>query len=64
MKTCRDYEQALEEFLAGRWGEALELLHRVPARDRVKDFLTVYIVEHNRTPPPDFNGVIPLSSKS
>ncbi len=63
-ENLHDYEQALEEFLAGRWGEALELLHRVPAKDRVKDFLTVYIVEHNRTPPPDFKGVIPLSSKS
>ena len=63
-ENLHDYDQALEEFLAGHWTEALELLHRVPARDRVKDFLTVYIVEHNRTPPADFNGVIHLSSKS
>lgn len=58
-----NYERALDEFLAGRWSESLELLHQVPAKDRVKDFLTVYIVEHNRTPPPGWNGVIPLTSK-
>ena len=50
-------------FLAGRWREAFELLHRIPANDRVKDFLTVFIAQHNRTPPPDWNGVIPLGTK-
>lgn len=57
------YESALDAFLAGRWQEAFELLHRIPTEDRVKDFLTVYIAQHNRTPPPDFDGVIPLASK-
>jgi adenylate cyclase len=58
------YERALDAFLDGHWSEALELLHEVPARDRVKDFLTVYIVQRNRTPPPDWNGVIQMLSKS
>jgi adenylate cyclase len=57
------YETALEHFLAGRWPKAFEMLHRIPAEDRVKDFLTVFIAEHNRTPPPGWNGVIPLVSK-
>ena len=57
------YEAALDAFLAGDWSEALEQLQRVPAKDRVKDFLTVFIAQHNRTPPPGWNGVIPLSSK-
>lgn len=57
------YEAALEAFLAGRWTKAFELLHRIPADDRVKDFLTIYIAEHNRTPPPGWNGVISLASK-
>jgi hypothetical protein len=35
----------------------------VPADDRVKDFLTVFIAQHNRTPPENWNGVIPLGSK-
>jgi adenylate cyclase len=58
-----DYESALDAFQAGRWSDAFDLLHRVPATDRVKDFLTVYIAQHNRTPPRDWDGVIPLASK-
>ncbi len=58
-----NYEKALDAFLEGRWSEALEWLHRVPAADTVTDFLTVFIGQHNRTPPPDWDGVIPLASK-
>jgi adenylate cyclase len=58
-----DYERALEDLLAGRWPQAFERLHRVPAEDRVKDFLTVFIAQHNRTPPDNWTGVIPLTSK-
>ena len=58
------YDAAVEAFLSGRWSEAYELLHRLPAQDRTKDFLTVYIAQHDRTPPRHWNGVIPLSSKS
>ena len=43
--------------------QAFERLHRVPAEDRVKDFLTMFIVQHNRTAPEGWNGVIPLTSK-
>ena len=57
------YEEALDDFLAGRWSRAFELLHRIPAGDQVKDFLTIYIAQHNRTPPPGWDGVIPLESK-
>ncbi len=60
-KTC--YETALEKFLARQWAAAFELLHHIPAEDEVKDFLTVYIAEHNRRPPPHWDGVIPLESK-
>jgi adenylate cyclase len=56
-------EAALDAFLAGRWSVAFELLHRMPAEDLVADFLTVYIAQHNRTPPSDWDGVINLSSK-
>jgi adenylate cyclase len=58
-----DCEAALDAFLAGDWSKAFELLHRTPTEDRVTDFLTVYIAQHNRTPPPDWDGVITLSSK-
>ena len=57
------YESALDAFLAGRWLQAFELLHEIPTEDRVKDFLTVYIAQHNRTPPEDFDGVVPLETK-
>ena len=58
------YESAVDALMEGRWSEAFELLHQVPAGDRVKDFLTVFIANHNRTPPPDWDGVIPLTSKN
>jgi len=57
------YEAALDAFLARAWPTAFELLHRIPAEDQVKDFLVVYIAQHNRRPPPDWDGVIPLASK-
>ncbi len=57
------YEEAVEAFLAGDWTRALKLLHRVPPDDLVKDFLTVFIAQHNRTPPAGWDGAIPLVSK-
>lgn len=62
-QNLADYERALDLLQAGRWSQAFELLHRVPAEDRVKDFLTVFIAQHNRLPPETWNGVIPLTSK-
>lgn len=59
----KHYEAALDAFLAGRWAEAYELLHHTPAADQVTDFLTVYIAQHNRLVPPDWDGVIPLANK-
>jgi adenylate cyclase len=57
------YEAALDAFLSSKWPAALELLHRIPAEDEVKDFLVVYIAQHNRRPPPGWDGVIELASK-
>ncbi|MEE9603017.1 MAG: adenylate/guanylate cyclase domain-containing protein [Thermoguttaceae bacterium] len=57
------YESALDAFISGDWTLALELLHGIPAEDRVKDFLTVHIAQHDRTPPPEWDGVVPLASK-
>ncbi len=62
-QNITDYEQALDDLVAGRWPQAFNRLHRVPAEDRVKDFLTVFIAQHNRTPPENWNGVIPLTTK-
>ncbi|MEN6458146.1 MAG: adenylate/guanylate cyclase domain-containing protein [Thermoguttaceae bacterium] len=57
------YEAALDAFLAGSWSRAFELLHHIPAEDQVKDFLVVFIAQHNRRPPAGWDGVIPLASK-
>ncbi len=57
------YETALDALLARDWETAFEWLHKVPAEDRVKDFLTVFIAQHNRMPPADWNGVIPIDTK-
>jgi adenylate cyclase len=62
-EAIRWYEEALDSLLDGHWQESLQLLHRVPAEDQVKDFLTVFIARHDRIPPADWDGVIPLSSK-
>ena len=60
----RSYESALDSLYAGRWGEALSFLSKVPSEDQVKDFLTVFIAQHNRKPPEGWNGVIPLTRKN
>jgi adenylate cyclase len=59
----RAYEKAVDALLNHDWSRAFNLLHQVPANDRVKDFLTVFIAQHNRTAPSNWDGVIPLSSK-
>lgn len=57
------YEAALDMLLACDWEKAFQLLHKVPAEDRVKDFLTVFIAQHNRTPPAGWDGVINFAGK-
>lgn len=58
-----NYEQALDAFLAGNWDRAFELLHLVSPRDRGKDILTGFIIAHNHSPPPGWDGVIPIAEK-
>ncbi len=62
-KDIQAYESALDSLREGDWQAAFSMLHQVPASDRVKDFLTVLIAQHNRSPPADWNGAIPLTSK-
>ncbi len=57
------YETALDALQARDWETAFQWLHKVPAEDRVKDFLTVFIAQHNRMPPADWDGVIPIDTK-
>jgi adenylate cyclase len=58
-----DYAEALEAFIAGDWATADDRLHRLPPRDRGKDLLTGFILQHNHTPPPGWDGVVPLAAK-
>lgn len=58
------YEQALDALSKGDWERSFSLLHQVPATDRVKDFLTVFIAQNNRTPPQDWDGTVPLGHDS
>ena len=57
------YDKALEEFKSGNWNGTLKLLHRLPADDLVKDFLTIFIARNDRTPPPGWNGIIRFDQK-
>jgi adenylate cyclase len=57
------YEAALDAFQSRDWNEAVRLLHQVPPDDQAKDFLTVFIAQHNRTPPAGWDGSIPLEGK-
>jgi adenylate cyclase len=54
------YEAALDAFVSRDWQLALKHLHAVPPDDLAKDFLTIFIAQHNRTPPPNWDGAIPL----
>jgi adenylate cyclase len=58
------YESAFDAFLAGDWNRAYELLHHVPPQDRGKDVITGYIIQHDHTPPANWDGVIPIERKS
>jgi adenylate cyclase len=57
------YEAALTALENRDWNLALKLLHQVPPDDQAKDFLTIFIAQHNRTPPPNWDGAISLAAK-
>ena len=58
----RDYEAALDAFLAKRWDDAKDLLHRLP-RDGARAVLQTFMQKHNGTPPADWDDVIALEAK-
>ncbi len=60
---CKCYEAGVEDFIAGRWEEAYQQLHQMPASDRAQDFLSVLIAQHNRVAPSDWDGIIRLPGK-
>ena len=59
----RLYEEGLDAFLAGNWQRAYRLLRELPSEDTGADLLIAHIVQHGRTPPPNWDGIIPCLSK-
>ena len=59
----KTYESAWDLFAAGIWREALDQLNLLPEQDKVKDYLMLYITQHNGKPPANWNGVIVMQSK-
>ena len=57
------FEEGVDHFIRGHWDEAYHCLHGMPADDRAQDFLAMLIVQHNRTAPADWDGVVRLSNK-
>lgn len=57
------YERAVGHFQSGDWEQAYRALHDIPPSDRAQDFLNLLIAQHNRTPPPDWDGTVKLPSK-
>jgi adenylate cyclase len=58
----RDYEAALDAFLAKRWDDAQELLDRLP-KDGARAVLQAFMAKHGGNPPADWDGVIVLEGK-
>lgn len=57
------YERGVDNFIDGHWDEAYRCLHAMPPSDRAQDFLMQQIVLHNRTAPPNWDGIVRLPSK-
>jgi adenylate cyclase len=57
------YDQGVERFEQGDWEAAHRCFRKMPENDRAQDFPEMYIVQHNRIAPPDWDGVIRMSSK-
>ena len=58
-----EFERGVERFIEGDWEQAWQSLHQMPASDRAQDFLSMLITRHNRTAPPDWDGVMRLQEK-
>lgn len=57
------FAQALKAFRQGDWDPCRQLLARLPADDRPRDFLLVQIASQSYQPPADWSGVIRMDSK-
>lgn len=59
-EQLEEYEAAVNALSAGHWAEAVKLLDRLPAEDRAKDFLMIFMALNDYEAPPHWDGVITL----
>ena len=57
------YELGINQFIEGRWDEAYRHLHSMPSTDQAMDFIIARIAEHNRSAPPNWDGIVRLATK-
>jgi adenylate cyclase len=57
------FEAAADAVVQGDWPLALELLYKLPAADRAKEFLILHILQHQGQPPANWDGILTFSSK-
>ena len=58
-----DFELAVGAVTRGQFTEALDILGKLPVTDRPKDFLSLFIAQHNYEPPANWDGVIRMTAK-
>lgn len=57
-----EYEAAVDAFTAGDWSKTLKHLDHLPAEDRAKDFLMIFIAMNDYESPHNWDGVISPSA--
>ena len=62
-EAIKIYETAWDLFAMGEWRDAFDQLSQLSEQDKVKDYLSLYITQHNGKPPANWNGVIVMQSK-
>lgn len=59
-EQIEEYEAAVNALSEGHWPEAIKRLDRLPAEDRAKDSLMIFMALNDYEPPPNWDGVITL----
>ncbi len=62
-EAIKTYETAWDLFAVGEWRDAFDQLNLLPDRTKSKDYLMLYITQHNGKPPTNWNGVIVMQTK-
>ena len=61
-RSLRDYEAALDAFIAGRWADSRDLLRRLP-KDGPAGFLSEYMKQYGQHSPTGWDGYVALEAK-